>query len=354
VIAVTGLIRALSELSAVSQLWSSGYGRALLIKTGLLAVLVAIGWLNRSRLQLDSLRRNVSVELVLLAGVVVAVAFLTNLAPGRQLARAIAKPAAPQPIAAPPQGATLLAAESGDRGVGLAILPGGKLQATVLGPDGNGVDNLSVGFRAGKRTLGSSPCGPGCYRARGRVGGGRVTVELGTAPVTFALPTRTEPASTLVGKARQAYAGLRSLVIHERLASSPRDKLTTTWQIVAPSSLTYRTSDGARAVVIGARRWDANGKGPLVRSAQTPLQLPGSQWGPRWIDARALGWRQVGGTRARVVSFFDPRLPAWFELALDPRTARPLELDMTATAHFMHHRYTDFNRPVQIVPPPGP
>ena len=82
VIAVTGLIRALSEVSAVSQLWSSGYGRALVVKTSLLALLVSLGWINRSRLvprlRLEALRRNVAVELVVLAGLVIAVAFLTD------------------------------------------------------------------------------------------------------------------------------------------------------------------------------------------------------------------------------------------------------------------------------------
>jgi copper transport protein len=355
VIAATGLIRALSELSAVSQLWSSGYGRAILVKTGLLAVLISLGWLNRfrllPRLQLGALRRNVAVELVVLAGLVVAVAFLTDLAPGRQLARAVARPQPPRPIAAPPPGATVLAGESGDRAVGLAILPGGRLQATVLGPDDNGVDRLSVAFRGGGRTFGASPCGPGCYRAQGRIRASQVVVLLDSGPVPFAIPRRTQPAARLVAAARRAYAGLRSLVIRERLASSPRDKLTTTWRIVAPDRLTYVTSGGSRAIVIGARRWDAEGNGPFVRSAQTPLELPGAQWGPKWLDARALGWTRVRGGRARLVSFFDPRLPGWFELAVDPRTHRPLELDMTAAAHFMHHRYTHFDERMRIAPP---
>jgi copper transport protein len=355
VIAATGLIRALSELTAVSQLWSSGYGRALLVKTGLLASLVLLGWINRSRLlprlRLEALRRNVAVELVLLAGLVVAVAFLTDLAPGRQLARAVASPEAPQPIADPPPGATVLAGESGGRAVGLAILPGGTLQATVLGPDDNGVDGLSVGFRAGGRTFGSTRCGPGCYRADRRIDARRVTVVLDSGAVAFALPKQTQPASRLVGEARRAFGGLRSLVIHERLASSPREKIATTFRIVAPDRLTYVTSAGSRAVVIGGQRWDAQGNGAFVRSAQTPLQLPGAEWGPRWLNARALGSKTIAGRRADVVSFFDPQLPAWFELAVDPRRHTPLRLKMTAAAHFMHHRYTDFNQPMKIVAP---
>ena len=353
-IAATGLVRALSELSAVSQLWSSGYGRALVVKTVFLTLVVALGWFNRSRLapklRVDALRWNVALELVLLAAIVTAVAFLTDLAPGRQLAHAIARPQTPQPIAAPPSGATVLAGESGDRAVGLAIRPGGKLQATVLGPNG-GVDGLPLAFRAGGRTVDATPCGPGCYRAREPIRASHVTVLLGSGAVRFSIPERTEPASGLVAEARRAYAGLRSLVIHERLASSPRNKLTTTWRIVAPDRLTYDTSAGARAVVIGGKRWDGEGNGPLVPSAQSPLQLPGAQWGPRWRNARTLGWRRVSGRQARVVSFFDPRLPGWFELAVDPHTHRPLELEMTTYAHFMHHRYTNFNQPMRIVPP---
>jgi len=355
VIAATGLIRALSELTAVSQLWTTGYGRALVVKTGLLALLVSLGWINRSRLvprlRLAALRRNVAVELVLLAGLVIAVAFLTDLAPGRQLARAVASPEAPQPIADPPPGATVLAGESGGRAVGLAITPGGRLQATVLGPDNDGVDGLSVGFRTGGRTVGSGRCGPGCYRADGRIDGRRVTVVLDSGPVTFDLPGATRPASNLVAEARHAFAGLRSLVIHERLASSRRDKITTTFRIVAPDRLMYVTSAGSRAVVIGGQRWDAQGKGAFLRSAQTPLELPGAEWGPRWLNARAVGWANVGGRRARVVSFFDPQLPGWFELAVDPATHRPLTLKMTAAAHFMQHRYTNFNQRLKIVPP---
>jgi copper transport protein len=355
VIAATGLIRALSELTAVSQLWSSGYGRALLVKTGLLALLVLLGWINRSRLvprlRLEALRRNVAVELALLAGLVIAVAFLTDLAPGRQLARAVASPQAPEPIDDPPPGATVLAGESGGRAVGLAISPGGRLQATVLSPDDNGVDGLSVGFRARGRTVASTRCGPGCYLADRRIDGRRVTVVLDSGPVTFDLPGPTQPAGRLVGEARHAFADLRSLVIHERLASNRRDKIATTFRIVAPDRLAYVTSAGSRAVVIGGQRWDAQGKGAFLRSAQTPLELPGVEWGPRWLNARALGWTNVSGKRLRVVSFFDPQLPAWFEMAVDPGTHRPLTLKMTAAAHFMQHRYTNFNQAMRIVPP---
>ena len=352
VIAATGLIRVLSELSAVSQLWSTGYGRALLVKTGLLAGAVTLAWLNRRRLAYTlSLRRNVVGELVLLAGVVVAVAFLTDLAPGRQLARAVARPPAPKPIHPPPRGAAVLAAQSGSIAVGLAALPSGVLEATALGEDG-GVDGLAVSFRRDSRTVASARCGPGCYRSTRRIGPGRVTVVLGgSPPVTFDVPRKPQPASALVARARRAFGGLKSVVIDEHLASSPTQKVFTVWRIAAPNRLAYVTSGGARAVVIGARRWDKFGARPWEKTPQTPLRQPAAWWSPRSLDAYALGWTRADGRRARLVSFYDPSIPAWFEVAVDPRTALPLGLKMTAAAHFMRHRYRAFNRPLRIVPP---
>jgi copper transport protein len=85
VLALTGAGRALAELSAVSQLWTTSYGRAILAKTGLFAVLLGLGAISRSRIAsgLKGLRNLVRVELALVFGVVAAVAVLTSLRPGR-------------------------------------------------------------------------------------------------------------------------------------------------------------------------------------------------------------------------------------------------------------------------------
>src|SRR5262249_62195406 len=124
-------------------------------------------------------------------------------------ARAVARPQAPRPVAPPPPGATVLAGESGDRAVGLAVLPGGRLQATVLGPDDDGVDGLSVGFRVSRRTLGATPCGPGCYRPQGRIRTRRVTVVIASGPVALASPAQPQPARELVPEAGRADAARR-------------------------------------------------------------------------------------------------------------------------------------------------
>jgi copper transport protein len=76
----TGIVRALFELVHPSQLWDTSYGRALLVKTGTLLVALASGLLLRARL-----RRRAAVELVLVAGLVVAVSVLVTLRPGRNV-----------------------------------------------------------------------------------------------------------------------------------------------------------------------------------------------------------------------------------------------------------------------------
>jgi copper transport protein len=85
-VAVTGVARAIGELSAATQLWTTSYGRAILAKTALFAVLLGLGAVSRTRAAagLDRLRASVRVELVLVLGVVVAVAVLTSLHPGRR------------------------------------------------------------------------------------------------------------------------------------------------------------------------------------------------------------------------------------------------------------------------------
>ncbi len=272
----------------------------------------------------------------------------------------------PTAVTPPPPGSVVLGQEDGDLGVGLAVTPRGQqltLQATVLGPDGNGLGGLDLAFRvrttAGETSAKAVACGSGCYRtnvpAAGRPkavmlsigGGGRSSSTLG-----FALPVRWPPpsAAKLVVRATRVFRRLRTLVIHERLASSPANVVRTTWELVAPNKLAYQIKGGPQAVVLGDRRWDRNPGGRWQASSQTPLRQPTPFWTSA-TDAHVIGATRVDGHSAWLVSFYDPHLPAFFTIAVDKQTLRTLDLRMTAAAHFMHHRYTGFNAPVTIAPP---
>jgi hypothetical protein len=123
----------------------------------------------------------------------------------------------------------------------------------------------------------------------------------------------------------------------------------------APNQVEYTIRGGAAAVVIGERRWDRDHPGaPWRRSQQLPaLTVPEPAWGSVATNAHILGKARVGGRPVWVVSFANPTTPAWFTAWIDRRTYRTLRLRMTAAAHFMFHRYLEFDRPLRIVPPRG-
>ena len=68
-------------------------------------------------------------------------------------------------------------------------------------------------------------------------------------------------------------------------------------------------------------------------------------------DAHVIGTARVEGRTAWLVSFYDAHIPAFFTIAVDKKNLHTLDLRLTAAAHFMHHRYTGFNKPLTIAPP---
>jgi copper transport protein len=332
--------RAIAAFPSLSSVVDTSYGRAVLVKTGLLAVVLAIGWANRGRLA----RAGFLGELVLIAGIVGTVAVLTDLRPPARSGGAVVAPAPPH---APPRGALVLAQEDDDIAIALAASPRGRnigVQVTALGPEGKGVDDLDVKI-AGASTR---RCGPGCYAATIPLPAAprRVPVRVGGRTLVFTLPAGwpAPAAGALVDRIDRVFRGLRTVVIHEHLASSAKNAITTTYRVEAPNRFSYRIVNGPEAVVIGKTRWDRLPHGRWQRSEQEPIRQPEPFWGSDPMrNARLL--------TANRASFYDPKLSAWFELTFDPKTGRLLALRMTATAHFMRHRYSDFNAPLKIVPP---
>jgi hypothetical protein len=78
------------------------------------------------------------------------------------------------------------------------------------------------------------------------------------------------------------------------------------------------------------------------------LPQPTAPWGKEWRDVRVLS----STPRQVILSWVDPSVPAWFTARFDRATARPVDLHMTAAAHFMRHRYVAYDTPVRIAPPP--
>ena len=254
----------------------------------------------------------------------------------------------------PPEDAVVLAQEAGSRALALAVKPG-IVRVSVLGTTGGGEAGLQVSLQFGRGSeRRTDPCGAGCYQAE--VNGmpdSPVTVRLGDAPYRFDLPRLpVRDATQIVQRATGTWNALRTLVWHERLASSPTNALHTVYRAVAPHSLGYTIAGRSAAVIIGGTRWDrAAPNAPWGRSIQDP---PVRQPQPFWhdvADARLLGTGRLGAHRVWHVSFFDPSTPAWFEAWVDQASGRTLELDMIAASHFMHDVYGPFDAPVRLAPP---
>jgi copper transport protein len=351
VIGATGTVRAVYELRALHQLWTTGYGRALLVKTALLVVLVAIGWLNRRRLaDVSRITRRVRAEVLLLVGVVVAIAFLTQLRPGRDAPRALAAPppAAPRgqsllPPAPPPPGALVLAREAGPYGVALA-LERHRAHVIVLDPSGGGASGLDVAVD-GRR---AAPCGRGCYAASAGRTSGRISVAVAGRTVPFAVPARAPAAAAAIQRATRVYRALRSVAYLEHLSSGQGHAILTRWRVESPDRAAYVITGGPQAVIIGGTRWDrARAGGRWQKSEISPLELPEPVWGDEATNAHMLAQTP----RTLTLSWANPSIPAFFTATFDRRALHPLTLRMTAAAHFMQHRYLEFNGPRTIRPP---
>jgi copper transport protein len=345
VLAVTGAVRALSELGAVSQLWTTGYGRAIVVKSILLAMLVLLGWMSRRRIAAayTRLRTTVVAEIAVFLGVIVAVAFLTALPPGRR-AQAAVQPATPtaQPSRPPPD-ATVLAQKDGQIAATIAVRPSGEAIAGFIGTNGL---PASVGALRidGARTR---SCGVGCYR--GTAHGRFVAVTHGTSKLRFDLGLRT-PVAGLVARATRTYRALKTVRYSETLSAGYGPVVRTVWTEVAPDRLSYTIARGAKGIVIGDRRWDLSASETTWQeSPSVVLPMPSPTWGSVVTNAHLLR----AGPKTQVVSFLEPRSPAWFTVTFDRKTLHPLVLEMIAPAHFMHQRYTAFNAPLTIEPPPG-
>jgi copper transport protein len=340
----SGVARAFNELSAVHQLWTTGYGQALLVKTGLLAAVLVLAALFS--------RRAIGVELVLLAVVIGAVAVLTNLRPGRAEAKSTAPTAS---------NTVVYAGQDDQLAVGVAVTPKGGdavgVRATVIGFKGPAA-GLDLRFGVDDRSTPARACGAGCYEATVPVSGKprSFTVRIGSPAATlrFAAPAEWPAPDGLeiVRQAERAISGLHSLVVHSRLASDANHEVTTVYKMVAPDRIAYRNIGGGESVIIGTRRWDkAPGAGWVKSQQLPPLQQPAPFWGPNVTDAHVLRTAHVDGRSVWVVSFADPSTPAWFTAWIDRSTQRTLRLDMVAVAHFMHDRDGPFNAPISVDAP---
>ena len=341
-IAATGVGNALAELRSFSQLWTTGYGESILVKSGLFVAALAFGWASRSRLSIRSVRS----EVVILLGVVATVGVLTSLPPGKAV-RALASTATQAGIPElPASDAVVLGQRDGNLVAGIAVRPSGDATATFLGTDDKLTDVGAVTIDGGSTTS----CGVGCYRGKAH-DTGVVTVAHGAVSLSFDLGTPL-PAATLIANVSQTYQHARSTVYDVKLATGLAAPLAAHWVEIAPNSYSFRLASGSEAIVIGTRRWDRQRGSGWKPSKIVATAGPTPLWGYGPItNAHVL--RELPKTF--VVSFFgaSTTYPAWFRAVVDRSTLHLVSLRMTAAAHFMNVRYEAWNEQASIRPPRG-
>jgi hypothetical protein len=229
------------------------------------------------------------------------------------------------------------ARELGTEAVALARTPQ-QTQVTVLDPDGNGEDELTVTVNGAT----ARSCGSGCY-AVPATAGRRLAVGIGPQQLVFHLPASAPDATALLARVADDFRAQRTITYRERLASTPTNAQLTEFVLVAPDRLRYVVRGGPQAIVIGGRRWDrTTPTGRWVETPQSPLQVPH----PAWYAATNAHLVAPGE-----ITFLDRSIPAWFTVHLDGSRRLPRQLEMTAASHFMVDRYSSFGSSRSIEPP---
>ena len=141
-------------------------------------------------------------------------------------------------------------------------------------------------------------------------------------------------------------AALHSYRFTERLTSGG-PVVFTRLSVQAPDRLSLRTNSGFRSVIIGQKRWDYQAgrwqEGPFPGLKAREVLM--------WYDARnPRVVRRLPNGDVQLAAYGLNPVPAWFRLTVEP-SGRVAEAEMTAPAHFMLHRYSDFNSAPAIKPP---
>jgi len=374
-VASTGAVSALVQLGQLRSLWETAYGRVLLAKVALVALIALASYTHALRLRPRLVAANphpderverrhwrlLRAEPLLGLGVVVAVAFLVAFPlPPRQLGEAdeaaAAAPACdPCPLPRPRADELAVAEDAGSRLVAAWLRrERDGLRGTVRVQEVSGKPSTAPARIVGAR---QSACGPGCWRFSADPAASIAVAmrERGRRYVAV-LPARwvsggTRRARRLLERTQRTMSRLRTLRQFETVTSGPGSFARTVYRLRAPDRFAYKTNGGSASVVVGRRQWLRTpetgwrlgryaGGGPPFRTRSW------FRWTPYAQAVRLLG----AGPRRAELALMDPGTPVWLRLRVDLRTMRTLRDRMIARAHYMSRRYLA-NVPVVIRPP---
>jgi copper transport protein len=364
---VAGGLEAIAQLGSIQALFGTAYGRVLLVKMALVALMLplsAMAW----RLK----RPHVRVEAALAAAVIGAAALLSSFpTPPTAAARQVAEDAAASPAAGLPSGDELtMAGAAGSDLVGLSLSPGrpGLNRATiyVLPVDGSAVAKgiaANIAVNGVYKALGT--CGDTCRQTTIDIKqGDQVWVDLldgaGSAEAKFTIPILPAPSgNALLTQLETAMKALTAYQYNE-LLNSGSATIRGSYSLVAPDRETWTTVsvEGVGTVIwIGTTMYLQNGQGqPWVRQTSPAPTVPFFTWDQftPLSNAHVIGQQTLEGVPTTIVASFgtSQATPVWFTFWIDAN-GRVRQVAMDAPSHFMTDTYTSYNKPVDIAPPVG-
>lgn len=378
VVVVSGGVSALLELGHPQALWQTSYGRVLIIKVILVALITALSYVHAMRLRPRMLQperatdhdnverrhwRIVASEPLVGIGVVAAVAVLVAFPlPPRQLGAAEPAAAAvvacdPCPLPAAKPGELAVAARGGRNVVAAWIRRNhGRVEGEIRVIDIYGHPNPAAITIARARV---KPCGTGCHHftapaTNSIVVGGhdQGAAYSATLPAAWRAGEQGR-ARRLLDRAQDTMRDLSSLRDVEDVTSGPGSHAHTEYRLKAPDRLAYDAGGGVRRVEIGSRRWNRT---PPTNRWQVDTSGDRSSFRTRsWFRwtafAQSVQLLTVDASRhvARL-ALFDQGTPAWQQLTVDLRTMRVTASRTATKAHFSSERFYA-NVPVTIHPP---
>jgi copper transport protein len=362
VTAVMGFLRATEELSGISDLVESSYGRVLDVK-----VLAVAGMLPLSVLAWRRLRASPRLEGALALVVVGASALLAAfpLPPARaQAAESAAAQGASNP-ALPTGGDLTLAGRAGNTLVALTIRPArpgpNSLWLYLLSQTGEQAANrlpVLASVRGARVQL--STCGTDCRTAKlSLLGGESLAVQVGGfggGPTSFDIPPLPAPdASALVAGVQRSLHALQTLRIDEQLGPAVVP-LSSHYEMQAPDRVHVAVASGFENFIIGSRSYSRTSAAVPWRVQTLPAsRFPSFIWDASPIlGPHILGSASVDGVQTEIVAFFEETSlsPSWFQLWVGA-DGLAHQAQMTAESHFMDQRYYDFDTPLSIEPRTG-
>jgi copper transport protein len=380
-VVATGVVSLITQLGHLDALWTTAYGRVLLVKIGLVGLVALASAGHALRLRPQLLRegdagvsvdrrhwRLVRGEPLLGLGVVAAVALLVAFPlPPRQLADADEAVAAapvcdPCPLPEPAEDELAVAEQAGTHVVaGWVRRDAVRVTGTVRLLDAKGQPERAPFEVIGTRT---DDCGPGCRRfslpATDVV---RVAVRESGRRFIARLPASwesgaTERARGLLARAQRTMRSLRSVREVEEVTSGPASYGRTDYRLRAPNRMAFVTNLRGQSVIIGRRQWLRGAETPWTRTSYgSGLPFSVARWF-RWTTyataVRLLRRERENGRPIAELGLMDPATPVWLRLVVDERTGRILRERMVTKAHFMRSRYFAFNQPLSIKAPDVP